>query len=186
MNEHTRTRVQAAGPAPQTPPTTDPTTAAAVSVPEGDAFAHLLAVAVGRVDMTVTVTTRPQAQGDIYLQPWPAAQAAAARVAALRAVTDLPRAGVDLLGDGRHVLVPDGPKVAWGGQRSASGLTLGTLVVGDDCAAILSHPVHGDLRIGRGVYVVRRQRGVAPIPEPAALPQPESDDSGSYWAMVMD
>lgn len=179
MNEHTR--VQAAGLAPD-PTTTNAT--AAVPAPAGDPFAQLVAVALGRVDMTVTVTTRPQAQGDIYLQPWAATQAPAARIAALRAVTDLPRAGVDLLGDGRHVLLPDGPKVAWGGQRSASGLTLGTLVVGDDSAAILAHPVHGDLHIGRGVYVVRRQRNVAPIPEPQ--PQPESDDSSSYWAMVMD
>jgi hypothetical protein len=149
-----------------------------------DPFARLVAVAFGRVDMTVTVSGRAQTQGDLLVLPWPATDAPAARVAALHAVTDLPARGVDLLRDGRHVLVPLGPRVAWGGQRSASGVTLGTLAVGADSVAVLSHPVHGDLRIGRGVYVIRRQRFItAPTPQP--LPQPVVRDD-AYWAMVMD
>lgn len=155
----------------------------APAAPVVDAFERLVAVAFGRVDMTVTVTGRPQTQGDLLVQPWHATQAPQARAAALRALTDLRPQGVDLLGDGRHVLVPLGPRVAWGGQRSASGITLGTLAVGEGSVAVLSHPVHGDLRIGGPcVYVIRRQRFIA-----APKPQPEPvDDSGSYWAMVMD
>jgi hypothetical protein len=157
----------------------DPT---ATADPTADAFDRLVAVAFGRVDMTVTVTGRAQTQGDLLVQPWHATDAPQARPAALRALTDLPAKGVDLLGDGRHVLIPIG-RVGWGGQKSASGITLGTLAVDEGSVAVLSHPVHGDLRIGGPcVYVIRRQRHVtAPKPQP----KPE-DDSGSYWAMVMD
>jgi hypothetical protein len=174
MNEHTHVQVEALAPA-------NAVTAAALPAPAADPFTQLVAVAFGRVDMTVTVSGRPLAQGDIYLRHWPVTEGPAARAAALRAVSDMPRAGVELFGDGRHVLVPDGPRVAWGGQKSSSGLTLGTLVVGDDSVARLFHDGHHrPLVIGRGMYVVRRQRNVAPIPEPAALPQPESDDSWTY------
>jgi hypothetical protein len=160
-----------------------------------DLFGDLIAAAFGRRDVIapvraqacrdVVVAGLPVAQGDLFIQPWPRSDAPAERAAAVRATRDLHPDGVDLLGDGRHVLTPVGPQVAWGGQASASGLTLGTLVVGAGSLARLVHAGHhGDLRIGGAcVYVIRRQRDVAAIPEPQAQPD---DDSGSYWAMVMD
>jgi hypothetical protein len=142
----------------------------------GDAL-HQLAKAVLPV-----VSGRSVAEGDLFIQHWPRHKATAERAAAVKATRPLPRAGVDLLGDGSHVLLADGPHVTWGGQPSASGLTLGTLVVGADSVAVLSHGEHRDLRIGCGIYVIRRSRWVAlPTTSRPVLPQAEPD-----WREAID
>lgn len=147
-----------------------------------DVFAAL--VATLGADVAVTVTGRPQAQGDLSVWPWPADVLPAERAHAVAATSPV-TGEVDVL-DGRHVLAADGPVVAWGGQVSASGLTLGTLVVGADSVAVLGHPQHPDLRIGGPcVYVIRRSREAVPAPlaltAPAPQPEPEPD-----WVAVID
>jgi hypothetical protein len=131
------------------------------------------------------VIGRPVAQGDLLVLPWPRMLAPVERNAAVNATRQVPAAGIEVLPRGRHLLLADGPRVAWGAQRSASGLTLGTLVVGDNSVAVLSHVEHGDLRIGRGVYVIRRARqaltGPAALPARVATPKAEPD-----WREAID
>jgi hypothetical protein len=146
-----------------------------VAAAAGDVLAQLADVADHPV-----VTGRPVAQGDLLVLPWPRTVAPVERAAAWRATRPVPTGGVDVLPGGRHILLADGPHVTWGGQRSASGLTLGTLVVGDDSVAQLSHLEHDDLFIGRGVYVIRCTRN-AVAPSPAAAPQAQPD-----WREAID
>ncbi|HET9657493.1 MAG TPA: hypothetical protein VFP72_19230 [Kineosporiaceae bacterium] len=128
------------------------------------------------------VSGRSTAEGDLFIQHWPRHKATTERSAAVKATRPLPRAGADLLGDGSHVLLADGPRVTWGGQPSASGLTLGTLVVGAGSVAVLSHREHRDLRIGCGIYVIRRSRWVTLLTTSRpALPQAEPD-----WREAID
>jgi hypothetical protein len=57
--------------------------------------------------------------------------------------------------------------------------------LGDNSVAVLSHVEHGDLRIGRGVYVIRRARqaltGPAALPARAVTPKAEPD-----WREAID
>lgn len=143
------------------------------------AFTELVEVLAG--DLPVTVTGRAQAQGDLLVWPWPASQAPAERARAVAGTAVVPAGRVVDVLDGRHVLMADGPRVTWGGQVSASGLTLGTLVVGAASVALLCHPEHTDLRIGGpGVYVIRREHE-ATVLAPNAEPAPELD-----WRAVID
>lgn len=116
-----------------------------------------------RVDMPATVTGRSADQGDVRLEAWPAQTEPAARLLAVTGTRPLAAGEKVDVWDGRHVLTADGAGIRWSGQRSASGLTLGTLWVPVGTAvAVLGHPEHPDLRIGAGVYVLRRQRQARP------------------------
>jgi hypothetical protein len=97
----------------------------------------------------------PQAQGDVIVLPWLDFMRPDLRAA--HAATARPIGSRGLVVHPTHALRADVGTVWWAWWPGQSS-TLGTLVVPDGAVARLSHPEHGDLRIGPGVYVVRRQR----------------------------
>ena len=103
------------------------------------------------------VSDGPQAQGDVIVLPWDRWMSPHIRHRHVRAAGVLPRAGVWLLGS--HLLLSEigAHPVRWLPERGTRP-GLGTLVVPEGTVARLAHDEHADLRIGPGVYVIRRQR----------------------------
>lgn len=97
----------------------------------------------------------PQAQGDVIVLPWLDFMSPHLRDLHILATVPVGRRGV--LVHPTHVLLPEGAAVFWS-WWPGGGPTLGTLVVPDTSIARLAHGEHADLRIGPGVYAVRRQR----------------------------
>jgi hypothetical protein len=97
----------------------------------------------------------PQAQGDVIVLPW--LDFMSPHIRALHTATAVPVGRGGLVVHPTHVLVPEGAAVFWA-WWPGDGPTLGTLVVPDASVARLAHDEHADLRIGPGVYAVRRLR----------------------------
>jgi hypothetical protein len=108
-----------------------------------------------RVDPDGPPLCGPQAQGDVIVLPWMDCMRPDIRAA--HALTARPIGRRGLVVHPTHALRADVGTVWWAWWPGQSS-TLGTLVVPDGAVARLSHPEHGDLRIGPGVYAVRRQR----------------------------
>lgn len=116
--------------------------------------------------------TEPQAQGDVFVLPWPADTNRHLRERRAAAATPVPPAGttVDPISAPRHDITPtalgDPPRYL---PVADTSHTLGVLVVPDGAAATLAHPEHPDLHIGPGVYILHGQRAWTPAgPVPAA------------------
>lgn len=117
--------------------------------------AALAGVIAGALDPAPTDGT--QAQGDVLVVPWETFMSPEVRHRYVRASRPLPRAGVRLLGS--HLLLTDtGTRPARWLPARGGGPGLGTLVVPAGTLARLSHEEHAALRVGPGVYAVRRQR----------------------------
>ena len=99
----------------------------------------------------------PQAEGDVIVLPWDRWMSPHIRHQHIRAARAVPRAGARVLST--HVLLTETgtAPVRWLPIRGTRP-GLGTLVVPDGSVARLAHDEHRDLRIGPGVYVIRRQR----------------------------
>jgi hypothetical protein len=126
-----------------------------------DAARELLTLA----DLAPVPSFGPQAQGDTAFLPWPAFLAPAARALAAATARPVGRAGTVLVptgdGGGSHLLLTEaGPGVLL--APSPTPGTLATVVVRPGAVARLAHDEHADLRIGPGVYAVRRQRRYTP------------------------
>lgn len=105
----------------------------------------------------VPVLDGAQCQGDLFVIPWPEKVNGVMRDASIRSAKPLTAQRTTVVsgnGGNHHDLV------AAAGVRFApsTGLTVGTLVVDEGAEALLDHPEHGAVRIGPGVYVLRRQR----------------------------
>jgi hypothetical protein len=145
-----------------------------------DVFAVLTAGLAGPVGVGV------QAQGDVLVQPWPVHVAPAVRAAAVGGGALVPAGGVPVLvgaGGHAHTLYTDPvPAASWTPGRPRAG-TLGVLVVPAGGTAVLGHHEHPDLRVGPGVYALRRQRThTLPTTTPAAVARPVPDP-GTDWAL---
>ena len=138
-------------------------------------------------DLSVVVARSLVPQGDLVVQQWPPGRAPAAREAAAAAAVPVPSGTVIDLVDGRHTLTADGPGVAWSGQASVSGLTLGTLVIEPGSTVVLGHDEHPERRIvaepRAEVWVVRRQHRARVRPRPARR---QSTASAPSWTQVDD
>jgi hypothetical protein len=130
-------------------------------------------IAVAAAQLAPHVTTGPAAQGDVLVLPWPDRLAQAARAAAVAAGEEIPPAGRTVLVGTTHAHTlhtsPD-PAATWTPTRPR-GLTLGVLAVPPEGLAVLGHPDHGDIHIGPGVWVLRRQR-TATLTTPRSTPSP--------------
>ena len=116
---------------------------------------------LGLADVTVVHSGCAQVQGDVLVLPWPTGQAPTARSHAHRTARLIPRHGWSATrGRHPHTLVPDGPGVRV--AHDSVGTALGVLVVDAGSVAVLGHHEHADLRIGEGVYLLRRQRRYTP------------------------
>jgi hypothetical protein len=110
-------------------------------------------------EITIPVTSRPQAQGDLIVIPLDfLANIALVPNAYWR---DVPGTGIDVLraaaGGNPHTLVADPGTCRWTtGIRDHTGLALGALTTTG--VAYLVHPEHGGSGIAPGSYVIRRQR----------------------------
>jgi hypothetical protein len=93
--------------------------------------------------------------GDVIVLPW--LDFMRPDIRAAHAATARPLGPRGLVVHPTHALRADVGTVWWAWWPGQSS-TLGTLVVPDGAVARMSHPEHGDLRIGPGVYAVRRQR----------------------------
>lgn len=117
---------------------------------------------IDAAEMVVDVppVTDPQAQGDVFVLPWPETTTPSLRADRVDAASDVSSsAGCTVTGDGSHVLFTEpGSRTPPRYCRVDKGLTLGVLVVDAGSAARLSHHEHGDLLIGPGVYVLHQQR----------------------------
>jgi hypothetical protein len=138
--------------------------------------------------LTPVVADAPAAQGDVLVLPWPGSTAPAARAAAVAAGEAVPAAGRTVLVGRTHChtihTIPE-PASTWTPSRPA-GLTLGVLAVPPAGMAVLGHPDHGDLHIGPGVWVLRRQRTATltiPVPDsaPAVADDPSARPDYAAW-----
>jgi hypothetical protein len=106
--------------------------------------------------------TAPQAQGDVFVLPWPASTTPSWRTQEVDAATPIPAAGITIDPAGSHTLLPEVADPAPSYHPTGKGYSLGTLVVPPGSAARLSHALagvrHDDLLIGPGVYNLRQQR----------------------------
>jgi hypothetical protein len=113
------------------------------------------ATSLALVDPDPVASAGPQAQGDVIVLPWPDFMSPHVRYLHTASAAPVGRAGLVLADP--HVLLAEGGRVFWSWWPD-SGPTLGTLVVPDGTIGRLAHDEHADLRIGPGVYTVRRQR----------------------------
>jgi hypothetical protein len=142
------------------------TPASTSDTPATDTAGSGLAALLGLADLTHSYAELPQAQGDVLVQPWPEYAAPTVRAAVLRTARQLPVTGRELTrGPHPHTLIPDGPGVRV--ARDTVGAALTVLLVEPGSVAVLGHHEHADLRIGPGLYLLRRQRRYTPA-------QPES------------
>jgi hypothetical protein len=107
--------------------------------------------------------TEPQAQGDVFVVPWPPTTAPAMRAEREAAAALIPSEGCPIEPTRSHILLPVDLPADGHGPRPRyiqldKGNTLGVLVVEPGSAARLSHPQHPDLLIGPGVYALHAQR----------------------------
>jgi hypothetical protein len=115
----------------------------------------------------VPVLDGVQPQGDVAVFPWPSFMSPHIRHAHVTAAVRLPAAGLVLLGSHR-LRSGLGPPCRWADWPTDGLPSLGTLVVPPGAMCRMTHhpadPVHrhGELRIGPGVYAVRRQRRYVP------------------------
>jgi hypothetical protein len=116
------------------------------------------ALVLHALDPDPGVSRGPQAQGDVIVLPWPPFMAPHVRALHTATTTPIGRRGVIV--HPSHTLLPEAAPVFWS-WWPGDGPTLGTLVVPDGSVARLAHGEHADLRIGPGVYAVRRQRRAA-------------------------
>jgi hypothetical protein len=98
----------------------------------------------------------PQAQGDVIVLPW--LDFMSPHIRYLHTAASAPVTGRGVVVHPSHVLLPEVAPVFWSWWPDPASPTLGTLVVPDCSVARLAHGEHADLRIGPGVYAVRRQR----------------------------
>jgi hypothetical protein len=130
------------------------------SRPDADPIADMRAAAdpIAAV-LDAPTLTAPQAQGDLMILPWPTTTAPGWRQREAGYAMPLPTAGVAVLAS-HHVipLTTTAQAVPALAPGRGSGQTLGTLFVPDGCSVLISHDEHEDLRVGPGVYVLRRQR----------------------------
>ena len=112
----------------------------------------------------VPVLTGPQSQGDLIIIPWSEDIAPDNRrhTMSLAVAPTAPRTTIVSGNGGNHHDLVTGPGVAVHMYPEGS-LTVALLVVDQDREALLDHPEHGAVRIGPGVYVIRRQREQADI-----------------------
>lgn len=107
------------------------------------------------------VTGEPQAQGDLFIRPWPETTASRQRLADVAKARPVGPKGISVVegqGGNVHLLVdPDSAGVLWGPYPDGSQ-TVGVVVVPAGAVAFLDHAEHGRNAIGAGVYVIRRQR----------------------------
>lgn len=108
-------------------------------------------------DLDPPVWDGPQAQGDVAVLPWPDFMSPHQRHAHVTATVRLPRRGLCLLGT-HTVLSETGARSRWAPWPTEGLPTLGTLVVPAGAVCRIAHDTHADLRVGPGVYAVRRQR----------------------------
>jgi hypothetical protein len=116
---------------------------------------------LGLADVAVVHAARAQVQGDVLALPWPTGDAPTVLASAQRTAHPIPRHGLSLTrGRHPHTLVPDGPGVRV--APDSVGTALSILFVDPGSVAVLGHHEHADLRIGEGVYLLRRQRRYTP------------------------
>jgi hypothetical protein len=122
-----------------------------------------------RVDPAGPPLLGPQAMGDVIVLPWLDIMRPDIRALHTQAAGPVGARGVIV--HPSHVLAPESAAVFWSWWPDPAGPTLGTLVVPDDVVARMTHhPAdpryrHGDLRIGPGVYTLRRQRHATALVE---------------------
>jgi hypothetical protein len=108
-----------------------------------------------------------QVQGDAAVFPWPSFMSPHVRHLHATAAVRLPAAGLVLLGSHR-LRSGLGPACRWADWPEDGAASLGTLVVPAGAVCRMVHEPagpahkHGELRIGPGVYAVRRQRRYVP------------------------
>jgi hypothetical protein len=110
-------------------------------------------------ELTIPVTDRPQAQGDLIVIP--SDYLSDVTIAPTAYWRDVPATGIDVLraaaGGNPHTLVADPGTCRWTtGIHDRTGLTLGALTT--TAVAYLVHPEHGASGIAPGSYMIRRQR----------------------------
>ena len=122
-----------------------------------DQLAHEL----GLGDVAVVYAGCAQVQGDVLVLPWPAGEAPTGLAQVQRTARPISRHGWRATrGRHPHTVVPDGPGVRV--AHDGVGTALGVLIVDAGAVAVLGHHEHSDLRIGEGVYLLRRQRRYTP------------------------